>query len=121
MKVKVVGVTKTSHNHSSIHLINETGRPVITLTPREMGHFRLTDDEAEAIVLALINQMPDEIELPDREDGYGLVKPKWVDTGATSVENIRVPVDVPRNEHGEIIVPPRHKNETPEEKRIRRA
>jgi hypothetical protein len=122
MKVKVVGVTKSSYNHSSIRLMTEDGRQIIGMIPRETGHYHLTDDEAEAIVLALLEHLPDEIEIPEREDGYGLKKPAYVAIAEGSATGeVRVPPQVQTNEHGEIIVPPRSKNETPEQKRIRRA
>lgn len=75
-------------------------------------------------IVALLNEDIDGIMVDDTVDRRPQ-PPSWIDqSGARSpVKRAAIVIgeDVPRDSTGEIIVPSRRKDETPEEKKIRRA
>lgn len=105
-----------------------TDRMVILLRPRALTYRNLTEEEATGIVDRLLELLPDSVEIPDADDEYRSVKPSYAGIGQSggagrgsfSGPAPLSPDKIVRAEGGEIQVPARRKDETPEEKRLRR-
>lgn len=105
-----------------------TDRLVILLRPRCLTYRQITEVEATAIVDRLLELLPDSIEIPDADDEYRSRPPSYVgigqsggaSRGSVSGPSTLSPDQIVRAEGGEIQVPARRKDETPEEKRLRR-
>lgn len=121
---------KTSWNHAGIVFVDETGLTVAHVLPKGSGYTQLTETETETLVQSILTALEGaELEIPDRSGGYASPAPSWLSGSASGGGGGRgaiprssaLPDEIPRNEAGEVIVPPRSKTETPEQKRLRRA
>lgn len=124
----------TAWNGESIYVCSgeDFETPIAVLIPVGVGYHSLKSDQSENIVRAILEQMDERVfEIEGAVEDFKGRKPDYLrvasgdQTGAAGGLRVRgsssLPSEVPRNEHGEVIVPPRLKVETPEYKRTRRA
>lgn len=106
-----------------VQLRDAEGRKIAEMAISGSDWIKLTEREVRAIaerVAELIETHGVEIEI--REKGFRPERPSWMEGEPHRVPGVaKLPPQVQIGEDGEIVVPKKHANETPEEKRIRRA
>jgi hypothetical protein len=121
VRLKAIARPETALSRAGLILIDaETEAKIAHLHVSGFGYTTLTGEEMEELT-AGISWLLDtgNLTLKDREGGWReATVPSYVQK---EVGPVRIPAQVKLDEHGTIIVPPRQKNETPEERRVRRA